>query len=593
MPYRSALAISVLALSVQAVWVASARADEPKATLTGDMSADLRQFLVTAVGTVDGPPASRLEARRRADAAAADVYIALASRGYYGNHITRDVEGDNPGRAVVTIETGPQFKIAVPLITWLGTPPPDDIQHAAETAMGLEEGAPGQNADLLAAQGRIVAAVQQRGYADAASDGNQPEIIVDHDSRSVIPEFKMVAGPLVRLGGIDLRTDGRTNPVWVRQLGPWAEGDVYDPKDVAELDRRLHDVQVYESVTVALGHADAERDGLRRIVVSVADRAPSTLELGADYSTIEGAGFDARLQRFNRAGRADTQTFLIQYGHLQSKLDGQISLPHWRIDDRTLTIGTGLYANQTDAYDSAGGNVRADVTRHYSKTSYRTFGLTLDSENIQERFPFTRSRQVTSVTGLGALAWDRSNDPLNPSTGWRLDGRLDPTFAAGSAAPLSSRAVAQGTLYFPLGKEAKTVLAGRLKLGSIYGASVFDVPASQRFYSGGGGSIRGYDYQGVGPKFSNNTPEGGLGLFESSFEVRQQFTQKWGGVVFADVGSVSLASAPDFSHTSAGVGFGARYNLGFGPIRADIAIPLSRHKGDAPFSVYLSVGQSF
>ncbi|MEI7932228.1 MAG: outer membrane protein assembly factor, partial [Alphaproteobacteria bacterium] len=425
-PFRSALAISFLTLGAQAVWVANAYADEPKAVLTGDLPADLRQFLVTAVGQVDGPPASRLEARRRATSAAADVIIALTSKGYYGHHVTPDVEGDNPGRAVVNIETGPQFKIAVPLIAWLGAAPPPEVQQAAEGAMGLAEGAPGQNADLLAAQGRIVSAVQQRGYADAASEGNQPEIIVDHNSRSVIPEFKVDSGPLVRLGGVDLRTEGRTNPAWVRQLGPWAEGDTYDPKDVAELDRRLHDVQVYESVTVALAHPDAEVNGLRPIVVSLADRAPSTLDLGADYSTIEGAGFDARLQRFNRAGRADTQTFLIQYGHLQSKLDAQIALPHWRVADRTLTIGAGAYANRTDAYDSAGLDLRADITRHYSKTSYRTFGLILDGENLQERFPFVRNRQVTSLTGLGALTWDRSNDPLNPSTGWRLDGRLEP-----------------------------------------------------------------------------------------------------------------------------------------------------------------------
>ena len=97
----------------------------------------------------------------------------------------------------------------------------------------------------------------------------------------------------------------------------------------------------------------------------------------------------------------------------------------------------------------------------------------------------------------------------------------------------------------------------------------------------------------MGPTFANNLPAGGLGLFESSIEVRQQFTQKWGGVVFADVGSVSLEETPDFSHTSAGVGFGVRYDLGFGPIRADLAIPLSRHRGDPAFQVYLSVGQSF
>ena len=204
-----------------------------------------------------------------------------------------------------------------------------------------------------------------------------------------------------------------------------------------------------------------------------------------------------------------------------------------------------------------------------------------------------RTRQIASLTGLAGLTWDRSDDPLNPTHGWRLDGRLEPTVATGGSSSLYLRAVAQGTFYLPLDQKANTVIAARLKLGSITGASVTDIPASARFYSGGGGSIRGYDYQGVGPKFSNNTPEGGLGLFESSLEVRQQFTPKWGAVAFADVGSVSLREAPDFSHTSAGVGVGVRYNLGFGPIRADVAIPLSRHAGDPAFAIYLSVGQSF
>jgi len=119
------------------------------------------------------------------------------------------------------------------------------------------------------------------------------------------------------------------------------------------------------------------------------------------------------------------------------------------------------------------------------------------------------------------------------------------------------------------------------------------IPAARRFYAGGGGSVRGYSYQGVGPRLIDNTPQGGLSLFEGSFEARQKFGKRWGGVAFLDVGGIGATEAPDFSNVSAGVGLGIRYDLGFGPIRADVAVPLDRRTGDPAYQIYLSIGQSF
>ena len=69
--------------------------------------------------------------------------------------------------------------------------------------------------------------------------------------------------------------------------------------------------------------------------------------------------------------------------------------------------------------------------------------------------------------------------------------------------------------------------------------------------------------------------------------------ERWGGVVFVDVGGVTDTETPDFSNVSAGVGVGVRYDLGFGPIRADIAVPLNKRTGDPSYQIYLSIGQSF
>ena len=105
--------------------------------------------------------------------------------------------------------------------------------------------------------------------------------------------------------------------------------------------------------------------------------------------------------------------------------------------------------------------------------------------------------------------------------------------------------------------------------------------------------MRGFAYQAVGPHFPDNTPEGGLSLFESSAELRHRLTEKWGLVGFVDAGSIGLRQNPDLTHLSVGAGLGARYNLGFGPVRVDVATPLTNRHGASPIQIYVSIGQSF
>ncbi len=137
------------------------------------------------------------------------------------------------------------------------------------------------------------------------------------------------------------------------------------------------------------------------------------------------------------------------------------------------------------------------------------------------------------------------------------------------------------------------MIAARVKLGGIAGGNIPGVPAQDRFYAGGGGSVRGYGYQLVGPRYPDNTPEGGVSLFETSVELRRKLTGAWSVAAFADAGSVGLHPYPEFREPAVGVGIGVRYNLGFGPIRVDVATPLNPRRGDSAVQLYLSIGQSF
>jgi translocation and assembly module TamA len=575
---------------------APAFAAQPRAVVEGDLTPELKTAISRAVGETDRPIENRFEARRRARAAAEDAIAVLRSEGYYAYDVQPDVGSGEQPTALVRVKPGPRFMLAGATITWVGDPPDAKAQTAATTALHLRNGEPGRAVEVVGAEGRAVSAVQRLGYADAQA--NPREVVVDHADRSVRPTFKIVAGELVRLDGLDVTTDGATSKAWLQHLAPWKSGDTYDPEDVAELERRLLDTGVYDSVTVALAPADKKTvDGLRPIVVSLAERKRRTLELGASYATSEGAGADARWTHYNVLGRADTLALVLRASNIDSKAEVDLTLPHWRRPQQTLNAAGGFYRNQTDAYDETGVGVRGDVTRRYGKTSYITVGASLDlsrTEELKVETLMPLGRDLVTIGTLANLNWDRSDDPLNPKRGWRFGARAEPTLIVGEGGDLPYlKLQTQASAYLPVGPQARTVLAARVRFGSILNGTVDEIPASRRFYAGGGGSVRGFAYQAVGPQLDDDTPQGGVSLFEGSLEARHDLTARWGVVAFVDAGSVGSDPAPGFQDLSVGAGLGVRYNLGFAPIRFDIAVPVTDRHGSGPFQLYISIGQSF
>ncbi|WP_293676651.1 autotransporter assembly complex family protein [uncultured Phenylobacterium sp.] len=573
----------------------AAQAAEARATVQGEMDPDLKALVERVIGNTDRPIENRFEARRRARAAAEDAIAVLRSEGYYAYRVQPEVSEADPPRPLVEIAPGPRFRLGQPTLDWRGRPPSPATQAEAARALALSPGGPGRSVDIIAAEGRAMAAVQKRGYADAVAEPR--EVVVDHADTSVTPTYRIAAGALVRLEGVDLAPGGRTNPAWVRHLAPWAAGDPYDPDDVAELERRLLDTGVYDSVTVALaGPEKARPSGLRPVVVALSERKPRTIEGGASYSTSEGVGVNVRWTNYNRLARADTLSVFGQLSDRDSRVGVDLTLPHWLRPQQTFKTGVAVYDLKTDAFREKGLGVRADVTRRYGRSSYVTVGASANatrSDEIRVGTVTSLGRDLITLATLGDVLLDRSNDPLSPTTGWRLSARLEPTLILGDTNLPYLRAVAQGTYYQPLDKLAKTVIAGRLRAGRILNGTVEQIPASQRFYAGGGGSVRGFPYQAVGPRLADNTPKGGVFLLETSLEVRREVNARWSFATFVDAGSVGSSGAADVGDLAVGAGIGVRYNLGLVPIRIDLATPVVRKRGEPPIQVYVSIGQSF
>lgn len=584
-----------------ALWAVSGQptAAEPRAQIRGDIDAELRRDLERAVGDVDGAPASRFEARRRARTAMESAEALLRSEGYYQPTLQDDVEGEEKPIAVVTVTPGRRFELGETKVNWVAPVPDPATATAAIADINLKPGDPGRAADILAAEGRVVAGLTREGYADAKADPRR--VVVDHADFTVQPTFNIASGALVRLDGVRVRTRGPTNPQWVAGLAPWKAGDRYNPEAVAELERRLLDTGVYDGVGVSLSPLEqTDADGLRPVIVTLSDRPRSLLEAGATYSTAEGAGVDVFQTRYNRFGRAATLKYGGRLASIDSRIGGEASFPHWRRPGQTLKLSSYLVNEQTDAYDRSAVALSADLSQRIGKTSYFTYGVGLDAGQYTEnRFdpitqaPITFDRDLAILTARGVAFMDRSNDPLNATRGYRLYVSAQPTAVTGEDTVLFLKSEAQATGYVPLQDGARTVLAGRVRLGSIIGGQELTVPSDRLFYSGGGGSVRGYSYQSINPRLPDNTPRGGLSLFETSVEVRRDIGEKFQAVAFVDAGAIGFQETPNFNNLRYGAGVGVRYKLPFGPVRADIAFPLDKREGDSNFQLYISIGQAF
>lgn len=194
-----------------------------------------------------------------------------------------------------------------------------------------------------------------------------------------------------------------------------------------------------------------------------------------------------------------------------------------------------------------------------------------------------------------SLEYDRRNDPLDPLSGWAASARVQPYWDAYDTGTKFLKSTLAASAYYTFEKFYwRPTLAIRAAAGSISGIDREQVPANVRFYTGGGGSVRGYSYQSLGP-LTDKEPDGGLSFTELSIESRLRWDQHWGGVIFLDGGFSYEDNIPQFGRDLRwSTGVGLRYFTSFAPIRIDIALPLNKREDiDDSYKLYISIGQAF
>lgn len=565
---------------------------EPLARIEGVQDAALARALSRAVGEADarpsGEPDAPWRARARAREAGGILERYLNSRGYYGAVV--DPRVDENGQAVVRVRPGQRFVFDTIAIDWVGADAPGAPGGEAQAALGISQGDPVVSADVIEARGRVVTLLHENGYLEARE--GEHDIIVDHSTRSADAAFRFHPGPFIRLGApqfagglADLR------PGFIERLAPYEIGDRASRSALNEYSRRL---QVLQSVSVAdVRLAPDDEGGLRPVDVRADPTPRHRIEGAVRWSTSEGAGAEAGWTRRNMFRGDETLLISGQAAELVQGFITRLTIPHWRRYGQDLTLSAELLAERTDAFDQDVLRVSASVARQITDQLSVTVGTRLQTARVTD---VLGTRSATTLSLPSGIIWDGRDSLLDPQHGLYLDATAAPGWSVGSQETRYVRLESGVRGYYPLSDTL--VLAARVRAGAILGTSPDALPADERFYAGGGGSVRGYDFQSLSPRrFNPDTGEnevfGGRSLAEFSAEARWRRSERLGFTAFIDGGAAGPELSPDLGDIRYGAGLGVRYYPGFGPLRFDIATPLDRCPDEDWIQIYISIGQAF
>jgi translocation and assembly module TamA len=523
----------------------------------------------------------------------------LQSEGYYDAVVSSQVapvpNEQNRVAATISATPGPRYSFGAIAITGPETVPPG----IAREALKLKSGDPIVAADVEAGEANVRLRLPQQGYPFV--DLGPRDVLLDPATHLGDYTLPVDAGARSSFGGFTTEGKLAFDAKHVAVLSRFKRGDLFDSRKVDDLREAMVATGLFSSVAVEpVATGQPGPDGTELVDLRVIQQAgpPRTLAAQAGYAT--GQGFTLRGSWTHR-NLFPPEGALIVSGVAGTQEQGA-SVTFRRSNagkrDRTVNLALSASHQDYDAYEaltaSLAGSISSQSTPIWQKIWTWSYGFELFTTDEQRRDPTRRRDDGTYfIAALPAqIGYDRSNNLLDPTKGFRLTARVSPEVSqrAKGAFDQYVRAQADGSVYYPASDSL--TIAGRVRVGSIVGAPRDRIAPSRRLYAGGGGSVRGFGYQELGPRDANNDPLGGRSLNEFALEARYRFGN-YGIVPFIDAGQVYESSTPKFSDMRFGVGIGGRLYTNFGPIRVDIATPLDRRKGEARFTAYVSIGQAF
>jgi translocation and assembly module TamA len=542
----------------------------------------------------DPANAAQVERRSRADS---DLLAELLrSQGYYDAVVEPRTEGsDSQLRVVLAADPGAQYRFASVELPGLEEAGPEAAR--LRDVFAVKAGDPVIAQDVIAGGLALTQSLGELGFAGAKL--GEQDIEINHQTHLATLALPVNPGPIARFGRISVSGRPPFSARHVALIARFKPGERFERSKVDDLRRALIQTALVANADIQVVPVNGGQTVDLNVRLEPAPSHTIAGELG--YGTGQGARVEASWTDRNFFNPEGAVTLRGVLGTKEQLAAVQFRRNNFMQRDQVLNLSVSAGHQMFDAYEAKtvqlAGNIERQSNFIWQKKWTWTYGAELlgtDERGVFSSAGIKDTRKFAiAALPLGA-GYDGSDSLLDPTRGFRLSGRLSPELSAHGGRFTYARVQLDASAYHPLSD--RVVAAGRVRFGTITGASVFDIAPSRRFYSGGGGSVRGYGYQQLGPKDMDGDPIGGRGLAEFGLETRirlKQFGGNFGIVPFFDGGTLTTRQMPDFSNWRLAAGMGVRYYSSFGPIRIDLGVPLNRQKGDGPVAVTVSLGQAF
>ncbi|MBB3763389.1 autotransporter assembly complex protein TamA [Sphingomicrobium lutaoense] len=558
----------------------------------------------SALEAGDGEAVNAVQVDRRARADRELLQELLRSVGYYDAEVRPDIRPREGAPLAVTLDAEPGALYRFQSVELPGLEAAGEAAPRLREAFAVKAGDPVDAQAVIDAGAALDLALGEEGFARARI--GEQQVVIDHERRTATLVLPVTPGPASQFGQI--RVEGRPPfpASHVADIARFDPGDPYRRSLVQDLRRALVATGLVASVNI---EPEASDDGeVIDLVVTLQPAPPRTIAGAVGYNTGEGFRIEGSWEHRNLINPEGAFTARAVLGTQEQLAALGMRFGNWRRRDQSLSLSALAGSIDRPAYNADTVVLTAGVERSsnfiWQKPWTYSAGVELIASDETDRIvlepppgmtdPEIISRRETFFIGALPLRlhYDGSDDLLDPGKGFRLGGWVSPEVSLDGSTRTYLRAQIDGSLYQPVGE--KMILAGRARVGSIFGAGLDDIAPSRRFYGGGGGSVRGFEYQAIGPRdpFFND-PSGGRSLTEVALEVRYRLNESWGVVPFIDAGRVSRDPWPGHRDFRFGAGIGVRYYTSFGPIRIDVGTPLNPREGDAAVAVAVSLGQAF
>lgn len=574
-------------------------------TVTGDLDEDLTEavqggsLLVELTGAEEPPDARDIVSAAQADYRR--VIAIMYDNGYFGPEISikldqkeaSDIVPVTPPSsvavAVINIRKGKRFRFGQADIA--------PVHRKSEVPEAYKTGEVAKISAAQAATRVVVNGWRDAGHAKAEL-ANQ-KIVARHDAARLDVDISVKPGPKVRFGALEIEGESAVSRERILEIAALPEGEVYSPEEIEDAAERLRRTGSFRAVALIEGEVAPDGETLP-IQLRVADNKPRRFGFGAELATIEGLTLSGFWLHRNILGGAERLRVEGEVSGIGGQTGGLDYLLRTRFDrPATFNEDTNFYGlaeiEQDDEpnYFSRQASIEAGIERFATDRRTYRYGLRFRRAVTEDELGDSDYTLISIPVGL---TFDYRNNEFDALRGYYADATVAPFHAfTGTDDGVYSELDLRG--YKSFGTVRPTTLALRMQIGSLAGPGLENAPADLLFYSGGGDTVRGQDYQSLGIQVGPDEDDiiGGRSFLGLSAEVRMRTSGDLGFVAFADAGYIGREAFPDGSSGEwhSGAGLGVRYATPIGPIRFDIAVPTSGKRGGNDFQLYFGIGQAF